>query len=173
MEQIELDNLNKEELFETLKGSCKARVDLHYYIGILLLCLVCVAILFMLGQYRLYGLEIIPFVEFLAIGCIMGLLVANNYRFRKRADSLNTPEQLLHTYEKTVQNNNNCWFALMILIICRFIISTDFNGRYAWLRLAILIILLAAGVYLYFKKELVSQRDKEILRELRELTGNK
>lgn len=159
----ELENLKQEQWFEALKGMCKSRVDLNLCIGVLLLVLVIIGLLSKLGH--LDWLDI----EFIAIGCVMGLLTLNNYRFRKRANSLSTPEQLLHTFEKTAKNNNKCWIAVALIITCKCIITTEVNGKYFWLTLAIQFIILAIGVFLYIK-ELINPRDKEIIKVLRELS---
>ena len=169
MKLEELENLNREDWFKALKGTCKSRVDLIFCLGLLLFILVAVAILTSLSDLKLNGFDIIPFVTLIAIGCILGLITLNNYRFRKRADSLNTPDQLLHTYEKTVQNNTKYRFVNTILITC-FFIFTIYNGRNSWWWLAIVLIILAVDIFLYFKKELVSERDKEIIRVLKELS---
>lgn len=169
MKLEELENLDRKQWFEELKGMCKSRADLNLFFGLLLLVLVIIALLSKLGYSDINGIDIISFVEFIALGCLMGLLTLNNYWFRKRADSLNTPEQLLHTYEKTVNNNNKCWLALVLVIFLQSIVTTNFDGHYFWLRLVFLFILIVIAIVLY-KKELINRRDKEIIRVLRELT---
>lgn len=169
MKPDELEGLNREQRFDALKGMCKSRADLNLCLGLLLLAFILLAVLTKLGYYGINGTDIIPFVEFSALGCLVALLALNNYRFHKRADSLSTPDQLLNKYEKTVKNNNKCWLAFVLLIACKDILTTDFNEKYFWLRWVILFILIAVAVVLY-KKVLISQRDKEIINALRELT---
>ena len=169
MKLDELEGLNREQRFEELKGMCKSRTDLNLCLGLLLLAFIILAVLTKLGYYGINGTDIIPFVEFCVLGCLVAFMTLNNYRFHKRADSLNTPDQLLNKYEKTVKNNNKCWLAFVLLIACKDILTIDFDGQYFWLRLVILFIVIAVAVVLY-KKVLISQRDKEIIGALRELT---
>ena len=169
MKLEELEGLNRDQWFDELKGKCKSRADLNLCFGILVLVLIIIALLSRLGYSDINRIDIVPFVGFIALGCLMAFLTWNNYRFHKRADSLNTPDQLLHMYEKTVQNNNRCWLAFALLIACEEIIKAHFNGQYFWLKLGILLIAIIVAIVLY-KKELINQRDKQIIRALRELT---
>ena len=169
----ELDNLNRDQRFGTLKSICKARVDWHLCIEVVLLALVLVAIFSSIGGLKLYGLDIPSLIVFIAVSCMLVLGVLSNYRFRKKSDSLNTPDQLLHMYEKTVQNNRKCWFAIIVLLISKTIIDTNFNGFYFWLLSAILLVLVVVYVNLYLKNDLLSQREKDIIMALQELAEEK
>ena len=169
----ELENLNRDQRFGTLKSICKARVDWNLCIEVVLLALVLVAIFSSIGGLKLYGLEIPSLIVFIAVSCMLVLGVLSNYRFRKKSDSLNTPDQLLHMYEKTVQNNRKCWFAIIVLLISKTIIDTNFNGFYFWLLSAILLVLVVVYVNLYLKNDLLSQREKDIIMALQELAEEK
>lgn len=169
----ELENLNRDQRFGTLKSICKARVDWNLCIEVVLLALVLVAIFSSIGGLKLYGLDIPSLIVFIAVSCMLVLGVLSNYRFRKKSDSLNTPDQLLHMYEKTVQNNRKCWFAIIVLLISKTIIDTNFNGFYFWLLSAILLVLVVVYVNLYLKNDLLSQREKDIIMALQELAEEK
>ena len=122
---------------------------------------------------RINGSDVIPLLLFIAISCVLFWGVLSNYRFRKKSDSLNSPRQLLYLYEKTVHDNAKCWFAIIVLHISKTIIDTNFNGLAFWLWLAFLIIVLVAYIVSFFKDELLSKRDMEIITALRELAEEK
>lgn len=165
----ELEDLNRDQWFGTLKSICKARVDWNLCIEVVLLALMLVAILSSIGGIKLYGRDIPSLIVFIAISCMLALDVLSNYRFRKESGSLNTPDQLLHLYEKTVQNNAKCWFSIIVLLISKTIIDTNFSGLSFWLWLSFLIIVLVAYIISFFKDGLPKERDKEIIKALREL----
>ena len=166
----ELEDINRDQWFGTIKSICKARVDWNLCIEVVLLALMLVAIFSSIGGMKLHDRDIPSLIVFIAIGCMLVLGVINNYRFRKKSGSLSTPDQLLHLYEKTVHNDAKCWFAIIVLLISKTIIDANFNGLSFWLWLAFLIIVLVAYIVSFFKDELLRKRDNEIIMALRELT---
>lgn len=169
----ELDNLNRSQWFGTLKSICKARADLNLFIEVLLLVLILVAILVNLNSIELNGSDAISLLLFIAMSCMLLWGVFSNYRFRKKSDSLNTPGQLLNLYEKTVQDNAKCWFGIIVLLISKAVIDTNFNGLSFWLWSALFIIVLVVYIVSFFKDALLRERDKEIIMALRELAEEK
>ena len=165
----ELEDLNRDQWFGAIKRLCKARVDWNLCINVVFLALSLVAILSNLGGKKFNGTDAISFIVFIALSCVLAWSALSNFRFRKQSDSLSTPGQLLRLYEKTVQDNAKCWFAIIVLLISKTIIDTNFNGFSFWLWLAFLIIVLVVFIVSFFKDKLLRERDMEIIMALREL----
>ena len=99
--------------------------------------------------------------------------------FLKGTDSLNTPEQLLDRYEKTLKNNRRAYYLGLLGIIGNItdpyaIIDRDMG----WLLIDIIfvVLLLALLVYSYFKGDFLSyktERDDDITRRLQDLIDMK
>ena len=120
METKELDNLNRGELFKELKGKCKSRtkIGLYGWLALLFLLLLLVFlevnISYKLNQ-NLQHREITLYIEEALFICAFCWYSLNNYRFLQKIDGLDSPDQLLHFYEKKLKNERGPFFLFQLL----------------------------------------------------------
>ena len=101
METQASDNLNKMVLFEEIKRKCKSRARNELFTSLCLLLFVIVTFLLLERTHDSHESKNIIFYIFsIVFLCISGWLILFSYRFYKRIDTLGTPEQLLHHFEK-------------------------------------------------------------------------
>ena len=141
METNTLNNENRRELFEELKGKCKSIVKRDLY-GVIVLILV-IPLLFFTGQKLGDPKNIIYFILWIAIFCFWGWSLLYDYRSLKNFDSLDTPERLLHWFEKVHRYRMITWFVGGICIFGIMLVGAGFNiGAIMGVALAIGIIAL-------------------------------
>ena len=176
MKQMDFDNLNKAELLDEIKDKCMSRAKISYYGGLVLLLLIVVALLYT-GIWVLRFNEIDDIVYFLLItliGCATGWLVMSNYRFLKRCESIDSPDQLLFWYEKRSQTNSIYPFVVFLALagnaICRMFTRTDINGVGLTIVIALVVLVSLLFIKRWRRGDIKSYRDKEIIEQLQELT---
>ena len=170
METKELDNLSGDELFEVLKGKCKSKSRVNISVGLALFILIIAGIIYRKihpFEYR-QGIPYISFfIEYALIGCACGLWALNNYRFLKKSDSLDTPDQLMYWFEKKVRNDRIYFFICLsayLLDLCLCFYTP------LWVGLTVFIAFFAFGAFLYFKYDnSIWNSSNKILDQLREL----
>lgn len=174
METKDLDNLNRDELFEVLKGKCKSKSRANVVVGLALLILIIVAILYRKNypfQYRQGIAYISFFIELALIGCACALWVLNNYCFLKKTDGLDSPDKLVYRYEKRIRNDRKIFF------LCLLAYWLDLNLillEPLWVALTVFIVSSVVFSLIYFKSDssLWNSRNK-ILEQLQELIDMK
>ncbi len=179
MKPDEIANLNKEELFLQIKEKCKSRSRTNFYGGIIFLVAI-IAIMAYAGltSYPLDVNDIIFLVLNALLACMGVWLVLYSYRFSKKIDSLETPDQLLYNFEKHIRNGRIisvvCGLALIISQICYVYLGNGGNIDYG--RFFTLIVLAVAFIllfnYLHMSSGTVRGKDKEIIERLHELIEN-
>ena len=105
----------------------------------------------------------------ITIFCFGGWLLLFNYRSFKNIDSLDTPERLLHWFEKKHRYNMILWIVGSIFLFAILLVHSGFNiWTIVGVALAIGIIALA-----YYSGEgpLSYRKDRDIIEQLRELVG--
>ena len=173
MKPQELENLSREELFEVLKGKCKSKSRVNFYVGLALLFFMIVSLIFVETQEENKdGMDhIILLIGGALIFCAAGWLVMNNYRFLKRAVNLDTPDQLLYWYDKKIRYDRITNYLVMLACLCpiwRGANPTLLTG------LIILVAFIVFSIIMYKTVEpIVSNRDQEIIRQLQKLVDKK
>ena len=165
METETLDNLSRGERFEMLKKMCKSRTIMHITI------LAMVAVLFSILVFKMYSgprpfdtKDMISFVIWLVIGCIAGWFGLYNYRFKKKIDDLETPEQLLSWFRKNSLIEKIAGNAGWLLIIVESVIHVNlFSIIEAVAAFVIILVLTIKSYGPWYRKE------KEIIEQLQEL----
>ena len=170
MGPAELDNQNRAELFEMLKGKCKTRAKRDIY-GML----VCLVLILVLTAWILYEQKLnetknmIFFVLWIVVGCAGVWSVLYNYRFIKKSENLDTPEQLLSCFEKKNRNDIVCWFVSFLCVIgTNFAIIYEDMGWVMGIFMVGLLVLIMLPFY-YSGSSGWNRRNREIIEELQEL----
>ena len=128
-----------------------------------------------LTSYPLDVNDIIYLVLNALLACMGVWLVLYSYRFSKKIDSLETPDQLLYSFEKHILNGRIisvvCGLAFIISQICYAYLgdggNIDYGGFFTLIVLAAAFILLFG--YLQVKSGIVRGKDKEIIEQLQDL----
>ena len=175
METNTLDNLSRNECFELIKAECRSQAKKGLRVwayGILAFLIIAVVVVLNLNKVRIiYLCMILPF------GVSFVWSAVNYYRFLQRLDSLDTPEQLLHSFHKRLSNQRNASYLQMLGLVGLFMSPIpDIYSDGEWLCLILPITILAFLIYSYFKGDYVqykTSRDEEILSRLEDLVEKK
>lgn len=169
METNTLNNENRKELFEELKGKCKSMLkrDLYGFIVLILF----IPLLFLTGQKLGEPKNIIYFILWIAIFCFGGWSLLYDYRSLKNIDSLDTPERLLHWFEKVHRYRMIFWIVGCVCIFGIMLVGAGFD---IW---AIMGVALAIGIMalLFYSSggPWWYRKDMDIIEQLRELVEKK
>lgn len=182
MKQEELDNLIEEE-FNEIKDKCKSRAKVVFYVSLTLIVIfipLLAACIHYKGITNLKHTQIVALILIFLSVCDAGWLLLNNYRFLKRANSLDTPDKLLDSYEKKILDGRKAyvffWLAFMCFNIDAFIYWFHDEGAFTLVTiLTLLIALIAYFIYKYLqdKSYYVQPKDVAIIERLKELIEKK
>lgn len=166
METEEFNNLNRDKLFEELRGKCKKLAKRDFY-GWLIGCCILVIPFFFISP-RLDSPKNIFFFTFLiVIICLGSWFALFNFRFLKKFDTLDTPDRLLTWLEKKHRYNLILWLVACICLIGSYFASCDFSiGTYlgaAVLIVFIVIIFCGGGPLWYLKEKLIIEQLQELV----------
>ena len=177
MKYEELDNLSRGERFERIKALCRSQAIIGLCIAVVLL------LAFTSITYTWRDLELKTVLFFLlTVGCVLsGWMAVNNLWFLYRQGSLDTPEQLLHWYEKRFKNDRNVFY---LVVLALFIGDPSLwfdiiNLDRIWVltRLMTVVAVIALLIYSYFNNDIlwgyVTRRDEEIFDRLEDLVEKK
>ena len=165
METNTLNNENRRELFEELKGKCKSIVKRDLYESIILILFI--PLLFFTAQKLGDPKNIFYFICWITIFCYGVWLLLFDYRSLKNLGSLDTPERLLHWFEKVHRYRMITWFVGGICIFGIMLVGAGFNiGAIMGVALAIGIIAL---LFYYSDGPWWYRKDMDIIEQLREL----
>ena len=165
METNTLNNQTRNELFEELKGKCKSIVKRDLYESIILILFI--PLLFFTAQKLGDPKNIIYFMLWITIFCFGVWSLLYDYRSLKNFDSLDTPERLLHWFEKVHRYRMITWFVGGICIFGIMLVGAGFNiGAIMGVALAIGIIAL---LFYYSDGPWWYRKDMDIIEQLREL----
>ena len=175
----EFYSLSKRECFEKLLDESRSQAKRRLCISLIFM-LIFIALIIWIVIYKPQGYEYYTICQF-AVFCLgAGWIAVNNFRLLRRLDSLDTPEQLLYWYEKTIKNNHKASFLIILGLIGSFYPDIAYNIKYFnwnWIlveltaNVAIIVFLL----YIYFKgyQNDRTRRDEEIVDRLEELVKKK
>lgn len=170
METNESDNLNRNELFEELKGKCKSIAQRDLYGGLFAMVLVILLLIFS-GDRLDNPKNLLYFIFWIVIACLGGWLMLIDYRYLKKNGDLDTPDRLLYWFEKRHRYNLIGWIAICILLIGSLLVEpgADFYGYVGvafGIAIVVIIFFCCGGPWWYLK-------EKDIIEQLRELVDKK
>lgn len=181
METAELNNLNRDGLFEMLKGKCKSRAKIYQYVVLMFIIIAIAAIQWpwLFGSKNQYHDKIdyiLSLVFFILLVCEAGWLALYNYRFKKKIDSLETPEQLLHLFNKKIRceriSTLPAFFVLLLTIgydgFAKSVIGTENIYVVVFFVVAAALCVIYLSLCNGFR---ISRKDREIIEQLDELVG--
>lgn len=171
METETTDNLNRDELFETLKDKCKTKVKRSIPFGIMFLILAVCLILF---WSHIKGIS----WYWVAIGCWAVWFVLSNYWYQKKIEATDTPDQLLCEFDKNNRTNRIgtivLWFVLIGIALIIAIVNADLSS---WMSVFVIV---GAGLvtYLMYNSESsqmrkAKERDEAFREQLQDLIEKK
>ena len=174
----EFYELSREECILRIKDECRSQAKKRMLFGAIFLLWMAILIFLWikLEQVR------ILYVCQLSVFCIAAAWIAvNNFRLLHRVNSLDTPEQLLHLYEKTMNNNRRAYYLAMLGLIGNLVdpyafIRSDWEWGWILVDLTILVATLAFLIYSYFKGDYLkykTDRDEDIIMRLHDLIDMK
>ncbi len=179
----EFYNLSKDESFERIKGECRTQAKRRLcgsLICLLLLIVLIVCIVILKPQEFEYYTNTF-YICMLSVFCLAaGWFAVDNYRLLYRVDSLDTPEQLLHWYEKTINNKRKVGWLIALGCISAFYPEVAYNIKYFdWIRISLdltfKVAIIVFWLYAYYKGYLEdkSRRDEDIIDRLEDLIDRK
>ena len=174
----EFYELSREECILRIKDECRSQAKKRMLFGAIFLLWMTILIFLWikLEQVR------ILYVCQLSVFCIAAAWIAvNNFRLFHKVNSLDTPEQLLHRYEKTMNNNRRAYYLAMLGLIGNLVdpyafIRSDWEWGWILVDLTILVATLAFLIYSYFKGDYLkykTDRDEDIIMRLHDLIDMK
>lgn len=173
METNTLDNQSRSERFERIKAELwlQEKKGLWAWAFALFLFLI-IAVVVVLAKVRIiYLCMLLPF------GVLFVWSAVSYYWFLHRLDSLDTPEQLLHSFHKKLSNQRNASYLQILGLVGLLMYPIpDICRDGEWLWLILPITFLAILIYSYFRGDFVpykTRRDEEILSRLENLVENK
>ena len=169
METNTLDNQSRSERFELIKAECRSQAKLRLWIFAAALLIPLFLFIAVVVQNRL---RLTPLCLALVYGVSFLWSIVIDYRFLKRLDNLDTPEELLHCFEKKLSNQRNSAYLVILGLVGLIIDSFEWE----WVTLTLAAVVVAFLIYSYFKGDYVqykSSRDDEILSRLVDLVENK
>ena len=167
MEIKDFDGINRDDLFEEIKDKCKSRAKGSIYVTLIIL-IMAIAYLIYLGQ-RLYDTkDIVSFILWFIFGCIAGGVALCNYRFKKRIDNPNTPNQVLSWYKKNLSIEIITGIVAWLILIGDSIVNGPIFAIIETVAAFVVVTLLTFYGYGRW-----SRRNKEIIEQLQELAEKK
>ena len=157
------------ELFKEIKETCKSKARTDFFWHLLALLFLIATIIFFHDSHEVN--DIIFFICSIVFLGITIWLTLFSYRFYKRIDNLDNPEQLLQYYEKKNRNLKIFFLVFWLLLIGEKFARdvTEIKIGYEYVLLGIVAV---AAIYLMFvlsRDDKLSRKDLEIIEQLREL----
>lgn len=176
METTTIDSRSKKRMFEEIKDKCKSRARASIFAYLISMLIVIVTIIFLERTLDPHEIkDIITFIVSIILLCMSGLFALLGYRFYKKIDSLDTPEQLLQNYKKKNRNLKILLLVFWLVLIGeRFAKSvTDVKKLYECVLLGIVALAAVYLMFVIYTNDNLSRKDKEIIEQLHDLIDNK
>lgn len=180
MKEEEIGNLNNSELFEQIKAKCLSKPRIDFYSGLIILILIIAFMAYIGVTAYPYSVNDVIFLVFYAVmACIGVWLVLYSYRLKMRINSLDTPDQLLYWYKKSIRVDRMfslvCGLALIISQICHAYLgeggNIDYKSFFTLIVLTVAFVLLFN--YLYMNSGIVKDKEMDIIDRLEDLIEQK
>lgn len=177
----EFYNLSKDECFVRIKAECRSQAKQRLRFDVILALFTIAIIIVFAWKWLDHGrnVRILPFFQF-SVLCLAAVWAAvSNYRCLQWVDNLNTPEHLLHWYEKTMNNNRNAYYLGTLALIFNVVDPYAFDNHewdWIWVDMTFVVLMLAFLIYSYFKGDYLKYKtdlDEEIIDRLHDLISMK
>lgn len=173
----EFYNLSKDECFERIKDESRSQAKRRLCFSLICLLLF-IAILICSKVWKYQELDTIDRIYTgltLVYSFVAGWVAVNNLRLLMKVDSLDTPEQLLHWYEKTINSTRRaCILAIIVSVIDPYAYIHE-DRMWILMNLMILGAIIPFLIYAFFKNywNYKTRRDEEIIDRLQDLIDMK
>lgn len=159
MKTENFDNLSRSEKFERIKGACRKQAKKGICLEIVFFILF-IILIFNLSWvnrdhgtgYTIYGCVALFFLIALAVFAV------ETFRFIKHLASVNTPEQLLHSFKRINNIGRRVFYlgslGLIALLAIDYIIHND-DGVVLGMNLSLVVIMIAMLIYSYFDDDIM------------------
>lgn len=170
-------NLSRDKWFDRIKGECRSQAIK----GLCLAAMILLVFIVIKVTWPDSELRVVT-ICLTFVGCLAsGWMVVNNLWFLLRLDRLDTPEQLLHWYQRRFNYDRTAaYLAMLGVIIFDPILWFDifnFDWTLIVLRLAPEVGIIALLIFSYFNDDtldkFITRRDEEIFDQLEELVEEK
>ena len=151
MKTENFDNLSRSEKFERIKGACRKQAKKGICLEIVFFILFIILIFNLSWINRDYG------TGYIIYACV-ALFAVETFRFLKHLASVNTPEQLLHSFKRINNIGRRVFYlgslGLIALLAIDYIIHND-DGVVLGMNLSLVVIMIAMLIYSYFDDDIM------------------
>ena len=159
MKTENIDNLSRSEKFERIKDACRKQAKKGICLEIVFF------ILFILLMFNLSWVNRDHGTGYTSYGCValfflvaLALFAVETFRFLKHLASVNTPEQLLHSFKRINNIGRRVFYlgslGLIALLAIDYIIHND-DGVVLGMNLSLVVIMIAMLIYSYFDDDIM------------------
>ena len=159
MKTDNFDNLSRSEKFERIKDACRKQAKKGIFLEIVFFILFIILIFNLSWVNRDYG------TGYTIYGCValfflvaLALFAVETFRFLKHLASVNTPEQLLHSFKRINNIGRRVFYlgslGLIALLAIDYIIQND-DGVVLGMNLSLVVIMIAMLIYSYFDDDIM------------------
>ena len=153
------DNLSRREKFERIKDACRKQAKKGIFLEIVFFILFIILIFNLSWVNRDHGTGYIIYAC-VALFFLIALAVfaVETFRFIKHLASVNTPEQLLHSFKRINNIGRRVFYlgslGLIALLAIDYIIHND-DGVALGMNLSLVVIMIAMLIYSYFDDDIM------------------
>ena len=153
------DNLSRSEKFERIKGACRKQAKKGICLEIVFFILFIILIFNLSWVNRDHGTGYIIYAC-VTLFFLIALVVfaVETFRFLKHLASVNTPEQLLHSFKRINNIGRRVFYlgslGLIALLAIDYIIHND-DGVVLGMNLSLVAIMIAMLIYSYFDDDIM------------------
>lgn len=168
MKPEELNSLNKDELFQMLKGKCKSRARISLYSWLILMLLY----IWLMYDFGFSNVTVSTICLVVVMGCLIVWQALYDYLYIKRIDKLDTPNQLLYYFKKRNRNVTIIVAVSLLLWLGWWAIKAfgAVGSNFEYVMLAIAVAIIAYLVYSGNRPGSVrNPKDLEIIEQLEKL----
>lgn len=159
MKTENIDNLSRSEKFERIKDACRKQAKKGICLEIVFFILFILLIFNLSWINKDYGTGYIIYACVALLFLIgLALFAVETFRFLKHLASVNTPEQLLHSFKRINNIGRRVFYlgslGLIALLAIDYIIHND-DGVVLGMNLSLVVIMIAMLIYSYFDDDIM------------------
>ena len=159
MKTVNIDNLSRSEKFERIKDACRKQAKKGICLEIVFFILFILLIFNLSWINKDYGTGYIIYACVALLFLIgLALFAVETFRFLKHLASVNTPEQLLHSFKRINNIGRRVFYlgslGLIALLAIDYIIHND-DGVVLGMNLSLVVIMIAMLIYSYFDDDIM------------------
>ena len=168
MKPEELNSLNKDELFQMLKGKCKSRARISLYFGLILLLF----FIWMMYHFGFSNVTVSTRYLVVGFGCLIVWQVLYDCLYMKRIDKIDTPNQLLYYFKKKNRTVTVIFVVSFLLWLVWWAVKAfgAVDSYFEYVMLAVAFVIIAYIIYSGNRPGSVrNAKDLEIIEQLEKL----